>query len=122
MFGSWIELSEDCYNLLLNSRVPLDKRALKALRKSPLQLDLYAWFSLRSFKAMQSGNYPLVSWKSLMGQIGCGYTDPLDLKKKVKLALPKIRQVYPKLSVIDTDEGISFLKGTLPSIDPEHWY
>lgn len=121
LVGSWIELSEDCYDLLLDSRAPLDMRALKALRKSPLQLDLYAWFSLRSFTAMKSGNYPLVSWEDLMRQMGCDYAQVWDFKRKVLQALPKIELVYPKLSVAVTDEGISFLKGTLPAIDPDHW-
>jgi hypothetical protein len=43
LFGSWIELGEDFYNAMVSAPVPLDVRALMALKSSSLALDIYAW-------------------------------------------------------------------------------
>src|SRR5262249_53508445 len=43
LWGSWVELSDDFFRAITASPVPLDLRALQALKRSPLALDLYAW-------------------------------------------------------------------------------
>ena len=47
LWGSWIELGEKFYQAIIASPVPLDMRALRALKRSPLALDLYAWAALK---------------------------------------------------------------------------
>ena len=42
LFPSWIELGEDFLNAAITSTVPYDLRALRALKRSPLALDLDA--------------------------------------------------------------------------------
>ena len=49
LWQSWIELGQDFYNAIITSAVPVDVRALKALRKSPLALDLYGWATYKTF-------------------------------------------------------------------------
>ena len=41
LWDSWIELGEKFYEAVTLSSVPVDLRALKALKRSPLALDLY---------------------------------------------------------------------------------
>src|SRR5579862_8277158 len=48
IWGSWIELGEDFHNALISAPVPVDMRALKALKNSAMALDLYAWAVWRS--------------------------------------------------------------------------
>lgn len=43
LWESWIELGEKFFQAVIASPVPIDMRALKALKRSPLALDLYAW-------------------------------------------------------------------------------
>jgi hypothetical protein len=45
LWESWIELGEKFFNAVIASPVPLDMRALRALKRSPLALDLYALIS-----------------------------------------------------------------------------
>ena len=45
LWGSWIELGEKFFAAVTAYPVPADIRALKALKQSPLALDLYAWLT-----------------------------------------------------------------------------
>jgi len=42
-----LELTQDFYNTLLDHAVPLDYRALSALKHSALALDVYTWLAHR---------------------------------------------------------------------------
>ena len=42
LWGSWIELGADFFSAITSAPVPVDTRALKFLKRSPLALDLYA--------------------------------------------------------------------------------
>ncbi len=55
LWQSWIQLGEEFYNALIALPVPVDMRALKALRRSPLALDLYAWVCYRDPAYVLSG-------------------------------------------------------------------
>jgi hypothetical protein len=48
LFDSWIELGEKFYEAILAAPVPLDLRILKAIKRSPLALDLYAWATYKT--------------------------------------------------------------------------
>ena len=47
MFESFVVLSEPFFNELVNRPVPVDMRALKALKQSPFALDVYSWLTYR---------------------------------------------------------------------------
>ena len=53
LWESWIELGEKFFNAVMASPVPVDMRALRALKRSPLALDLYALISYRAFVIVQ---------------------------------------------------------------------
>jgi hypothetical protein len=42
LWESWVELGDDFYAAITAAPVPVDMRALRALKRSPLALDLYA--------------------------------------------------------------------------------
>jgi len=44
---SSVTLSQKFFEQLIEAPVPLDLRAIKALKRSPLSLDLYAWATRR---------------------------------------------------------------------------
>jgi hypothetical protein len=50
LWGSWVELGEKFFQAITAAPVPVDTRVLRALKKSPLALDLYAWATWRVFK------------------------------------------------------------------------
>src|SRR5690606_12757454 len=47
LFGSTVVLGERFFRAIIERPVPLDFRALRALKKSPLGLDLYTWLTYR---------------------------------------------------------------------------
>jgi len=106
LWQSWIRLSEKFYNALAASPVPIDMRALRALKRSPLALDLYALISYRAFVIIQKRLPPqFVSWKALRDQLGTDYADPRDLQKSAMAALRKIVILYPGLKIITARGG-----------------
>jgi len=62
LFGSWIELGEDFYQALREAPVPVDMRTLRALKQSPLALDLYTWLAYRDKSRLEihSGKGPVL--------------------------------------------------------------
>jgi hypothetical protein len=111
LFESVIELGEKFYEAIIACPVPVDMRALRALKRSPLALDLYAFVSYRAFVATQSGRAQFVRWAQLMGQLGTGYTQVADFRRKAKAVLRKIRTVFPGLLLGPQEGGIEILPG-----------
>lgn len=119
--GSWIELGEKFFQSLITSPVPLDVRALKALKRSPLALDLYAWAAYKSWVVNQKNMSQFVTWQGLMEQLGADY-DPKRIdhfKDKVKATLRKVSAVFPGgLNLKRHRNGLTFLPGTPPAVGP----
>jgi hypothetical protein len=86
-------------------------RALKALKRSPLALDLYAFVSYRAFVATQSGRAQFVTWDQLREQLGTDYNRIDNFRAKAKAALRKIKAVYPGLILGDKQGGIEIRPG-----------
>lgn len=100
LFPSWILLGERFYEALLSFPVPIDTRALKALKQSPLALDLYAWVCYAAFAIVQKNRPPqFVAWNHLRKALGTDYGDPDNFKKKAQKALRKIVQLYDGLTI-----------------------
>jgi hypothetical protein len=99
LWESWIELGEDFFKAVTAAPVPIDMRALRALRRSPLALDLYAWATYRTFSVNRKGAAQFIPWQGLMRQMGCEYKDPKNFKHEAQLALRKVRSVFPALKI-----------------------
>lgn len=106
LWESWIQLGEKFFNAIINAPVPVDMRALKGLKNSPLALDLYSWATYTAYRTQQNGQSRTISWQTLNRQLGTENHDIKDFKKKSKLALKKIKAVYPDL-------GIEYIRGGL---------
>jgi hypothetical protein len=112
LWKSWIELGESFYEAICAAPVPLDLRALKALRKSPMALDLYAWMNYRTF-TLKSGKEQFISWHSLSQQLGSDYGNTNDFRRKAKCAIKKILIVSPGINFEFVDGGLTLRKGLL---------
>jgi len=84
-------------------------RALRALKQSPLALDLYAWATYRAFSVGRKGAPQFVPWRGLMRQMGCDYEDVSNFRKKASKALRKVRAVYPALKIGYRSGGFEIL-------------
>lgn len=118
LWGSWIELGEDFYQAITAAPVPVDMRALRALKRSPLALDLYAWLTYEAFRAQRSRRPRFENWVQLHGHMGGEYADVDNFRKKVKAALKKIRAVYPGLKLGKRQGGIEVLTDSQSAIQP----
>lgn len=114
LFDSWIELGEHFYEALLQGPVPLSTNALRELKGSSLELDLYSWSAYATFTAMKRGEPFRISWKRLHQNLGADYTRVRDFKKKATSAFKKILTVYPSLRL--DEEGDDLL--VRPSFTP----
>lgn len=65
--GSSLVLSHVLFDSILERSAPLATNAIKQLRKSPMDLDVYAWLVHRLFTL---GKPSMVSWEQLGGQFG----------------------------------------------------
>jgi hypothetical protein len=106
LFPSTVVLAEPFYKEITKSPVPIDMRALKALSKSPLALDIYNWITYRNSYLKSRTNIP---WELLQFQFGCNYKDTRMFKFKFKDALKKVAVVYPKLNISESDNGLVLL-------------
>jgi hypothetical protein len=112
LWSSWIELGEKFFEAILESPVPIDKRALRALKRSPLALDLYAWVCFRAFVIVKKKQEPqFVPWSRLMQQLGGDYTNVDEFARKAKAALRKVALAARGVS-IGTVKGGFMLHGT----------
>ena len=108
LWESWIELGEKFFAAVSASPVPIDMRALRALKRSPLALDLYSWVCFRAFVIVQK-NQPaqFIAWTTLMRQLGADYSTANNFQKKAAPALRKIATLYPGLTISSIKGGFT---------------
>ena len=115
-----MRLSESFFNEIVRHPVPLDLTTLKALKRSPLGLDLYLWLTYRIFAltALQR-----LSWPQLYCQFGSDPAKASDnqtvqnFRLKVLRELKKIKLAWPDLNYT-TARGVLILLPSVPHISP----
>jgi hypothetical protein len=115
LWKNWIQLGDDFFKAISSSPVPVDMRILKALKRSPLALDIYAWATYTAYKTQQTGQSRCLSWEILHEQFGAEYKDTKEFSRKAWNALLKVKAVYPELNVERVRGGILVLPSK-PSI------
>jgi hypothetical protein len=111
LWKSWIELGESFFEAIRSAPVPVDMRALQALKKSPLALDLYAWLNYRTFTLNNTGKPQFIPWRALIQQMGSDYSDLDNFCRKVKAATRKIEAVAPGLNLHFKRGGLMIYPG-----------
>lgn len=106
LLPSYVELSEKFFREVTTRPVPLSFDALKALRGSPMRLDIYAWLAHRMSYVRKTTAVP---WESLMLQFGSNATSDWGRRKFRKDFLAHLTQVlavYPEARVTPTDSSL----------------
>ena len=106
LWESWVELGEEFYAAITVAPVPVDMRALRALKRSPLALDLYSWLTYTSFTTGIRSKPRIIPWTGLHAQMGAEYAELRQFRAKVLFALRKIELVCPTLKVDTTKEAL----------------
>jgi hypothetical protein len=108
LWESTLTLSEEFFREITQSPVPLDMRALKALKRSPLALDIYIWLTFRTSYLKAA---TVITWEQLRMQFGSEYKLGRQFKAAFTDALRKVQLVYPGANVTATDSGILIKPG-----------
>jgi hypothetical protein len=93
-------------------------RALKALKRSPLALDLYAWLTYEAYRANKTDKTRFETWEQLHTHFGGEYKNVADFRRKAKASLRKIMTVYPGLRLGKKQGGIEVLPESLTALQP----
>jgi len=107
LFDSTLMLGEDFFNETINYPIPIDIGTLRALKRSPLALDIYFWLTYRMSYLKKSTCIP---WESLQIQFGSGYANTprgkLDFKRAFIREMRKVHAIYKDARVSDEQDGL----------------
>jgi len=103
LWQSHVTLGSKFYDEITAHSVPIDKRALKALRRSPLALDIYTWLTYRMSYLSKQTEIP---WEALAAQFGSDYSDLKHFKPEFRFALKKVLLQYPRARVGEGKFGL----------------
>jgi hypothetical protein len=107
LWKSTVKLGKWFFDEITTHPVPVDLRAFKALKRSPLAIDIYCWLTYRYSYLDRIVEIP---WPALQMQFGSGYPfntrGTLDFKSKFKKQLKKVMVIYDEANVDETKYGL----------------
>lgn len=110
LWKSTVTLGEKFFEEITHHPIPIDLRALNALKKSPMALDIYMWLTYRMFYLRKPTN---LQWASLQAQFGADYADNKagrqGFRRGFTSALKKVQVIYPEAKVSSSEGGILLL-------------
>lgn len=118
LWESWIELSEGFFEAITAAPVPVDLRALKTMRRSPLALDLYPWCAHGAIRPRNRQRERKNPGAICMLSSEAGTRNYSGFARLSSGVLAKIRTVYPELNVTTTSCKIIIWQ-SLPPIPPK---
>jgi hypothetical protein len=125
LWQSRIQLGEKLFAEIIAHPVPLDMRILKAMRRSPLGLDVYMWLSYKTHALYTQGKKPeRLTWPHLYRQFGsdpskAGDKDTVhNFRKDFVRELKKLKICWPSLDVA-MPKGCLEVRPCIPSIAPK---
>ena len=118
LWDSTIELGEKFFQEIIAHPVPIDLNTLKALKRSPLGLDLYFWLVYRTFTLRA----PLtLTWRQLYRQLGANpAAGPAYISGFRRVCLrefKKIKRAWPDLHYRTVTGGL-VIEPSPPRIPP----
>ncbi|WP_164549846.1 replication protein RepA [Altericroceibacterium xinjiangense] len=99
-----VELTQEFFESIRETAVPLEHRALAQLSHSALALDLYTWLAHRLHRVRRGGSR--ISWAALQEQFGTEYRDRKDFKRQFRKRLRETLAAYSAAKVEEVEGGI----------------
>ena len=116
LWKSTVTLSEEFFSEIVDRPVPIDLRALKVLKRSPLALDIYCWLTYRVSYIKGPVSIP---WVALQQQFGSQYAETAQGRRHFRAEflkqLKKVLTVYSSVQV-EADSKCFTIKGGRPHI------
>ena len=112
LFKSTVLTGESFYEEVLAAPIPVDIRAINALKDSSLALDIYFWLTYR----LGYLKFPMnLSFDKLQLQFGGGYKNTAqgryEFKRKFIVQIKKVLTIYPTAKVDIKTEGLKISPG-----------
>ena len=112
LWKSAVKLGDHFFNEIIDRPIPVDMRALKVLKRSPLALDIYCWLTYRLFYLRKPTEIP---WASLEMQFGADYAHTRQFKAAFLQHLMAVQVLYPEAHVEEGERGL-LLKPSPPHV------
>ena len=112
LWKSTVTLGNSFFNEIIDRPVPVDMRALKALKRSPMALDIYCWLTYRMSYLRKPTEIP---WPVLQIQFGADYGRERDFKAAFLQHLHAVIVLYPEANVEEGERGL-LLKPSKPHV------
>lgn len=103
LWKSTVTLSEQFFHEVIDRPIPVDMRAIKALKQSPMALDIYCWLTYRVSYLKRP---TVVPWGGLAMQFGSNYAELRFFKRAYLNELRKVMLVYPGVKVEGLEDGL----------------
>ena len=103
LWRSTVVLSERFFNEVIDRPVPIDMRAIRALKQSPLALDIYHTLTHRMSYLKKP---TVIPWEGVAAMFGSDYSRLRDFKEAFIRELKKVVLVYPQVAVEPTEHGL----------------
>lgn len=113
-----ITLGEEFYDAITAAPVPLDIRALRGLKRSPLALDLYAWCAYHAHQAHKTRQARWITWDRLAKALGADYARVTDFQQRARNELRKVQAHFPGLALGSKRGCLEILPTSAPAIAP----
>lgn len=114
LWRSTIALGNKFYEEAIANPVPVDMRALKVLKRSPLALDIYCWLTYRVSYLRKP---TVIPWGALQMQFGSDYKLTRQFKAKFLEQLRAVQVVYRSVNAEEMAHGL-LLKPSKTHIPP----
>ena len=114
LFESTVTLSQRFFDEITQNPVPIDTRALYALKRSPMAIDIYCWLTYRMFTLRK---YTPIPWEALQLQFGADYSRARDFKAAFMDQLANVQTLYPEAKVAEDKSGL-ILYPSPPHVTP----
>lgn len=103
LWKSTLTLGADFFDEVTTRPVPIDMRAYRALRDSPMCLDIYTWLTYRmSYLRKRT----VVPWEALEAQFGANYADSKNFRAAFRKQMRRVLAVYHEAKLTEADRGI----------------
>lgn len=107
LWGSTVKLSSEFFQEIVTHPVPIDLRALKAIKQSPMAIDIYCWLTYRMSYLKKPVAIP---WEVLKSQFGAEYGNTkqgrYDFKRAFTGQLRKVICTYKEAKLDVNDAGL----------------
>jgi hypothetical protein len=113
LWPSTLKLSLDYYGSLTRFAVPLDERAISALKDSAVALDIYCWLAQRLHRVPE-GKPQFVPWTALHEQFGQGYAQIRQFRAFFLRQLAEVAEVYPEARMEADAKGLQLWQSPPP--------